>query len=465
MTDKKKDRTIFNNWRLTGELSNFILSQEGLTSLDDWGGRDVVREILPEDYKANFDMVQTDLVNTILKEKNRGSASAFVNNIMDWTDWANEQLDAGKPACYHYFPISVEIMLALDVVPICYEVVCGLNSALYTEGCEEGIDRIEADGYPGHLCCTQKGTAGYLLKGVVPKPDILIKSATPCDASNMLYEWTAHKFDVPFVILETPYYRNERGLKYMLGEIKRMVEKLEKLTGNTLDEDRLREYCNYSNKAMDYILKIQELKKKIPCPDTGWHRPADTIFMTQIGTPNCARYFETLYEDVKARADKGEGVIPEGKKERRVAYGYTWEAYDLPLFDWLEDEHGATYITDTLTYFPPDVGFVDTTNMETMLEGIAWRVMQMPMGRQSMGFSDIWINDFVYIVKSFKADAFVLAGHMACKHFWALNKLLSDKVREETGVRSLRFEMDMFDKRFTPPPELRRIMGEFFTTL
>jgi benzoyl-CoA reductase/2-hydroxyglutaryl-CoA dehydratase subunit BcrC/BadD/HgdB len=461
----RKDRTIFNNWYLTGELAKFILNQEGLASLDDWGGKAVVREILPEAYQANFDRVQTDLVNTILKEKNRPTASAFMDNIMTYTHWVNEQLDAGKLACYHYFPISVEIMQALDVVPICYEVLCGLTSALYTDGAEDGVDAIEAEGYPDHLCSTQKGTAGYLLMGVVPKPDILIKTATPCDASNRLYEWTAHKYQVPFIVLETPYYRNDRGHRYMTDEIKHMIEKLEKITGNTLQEDKLRTYCEIGNETMAYILKIQEMKKQTPCPDTGWHRPADTIFLTQIGTSMGLNYFKALYEDVKARADKGIGVVPEGKKERRAVYGYTWEAYDLPLFDWLEEEHGVTYIADTLTYFPEDVGLVDTTSMETMLEGIAWRTMQMPMGRQSMGFSDIWINDFLYIVKAFKADALVLGGHMACKHFWALNKLLSDKIREEAGVPTLRFEMDMFDKRFTPPSELRRIMNEFFSTL
>jgi len=168
---------------------------------------------------------------------------------------------------------------------------------------------------------------------------------------------------------------------------------------------------------------------------------------------------------VKERADKGLGVIPEGKKEIRVAWGYTWEAYDLSLFEWLEREHGVTYMADTLTYFPPQVGFIDTTNMETMIEGLAWRLLQMPMGRQSMGFADVWINDHVTIIKEFKADALVLGGHMACKHFWALNKILSDKVKEETGVPTLRFEVDMFDKRFTPPSELRRIMEVFVTTL
>lgn len=463
--DDRKDRTIFDNWKITGELANFILDQESLTSLDEWGGKEVVREILPELFQKNFDMVQPALIDTILKDKNRRSAVAFVNSIIGYVDMANEWLDAGKLACYHYFPISVEIMLALDVVPICYEVLCGLTSALYIDGAEEGVDRIEAEGYPDHLCSTQKGTAGYLLMGVVPKPDLLIKTATPCDASNMLYEWTANRFDVPLVTMEPPYYRNERGLKYMTSEIKRMIERLEKITGNSLDEHRLRQYVEIGNEAVDYFLKIQELKKCIPCPDTGWHRPADTIFMTQIGTPMGATYFRTLYEEVKERAEKGEGVIPEGKEERRAAWGYTFEAYDLPLFDWLEDEHGVTYMTDTLSYLAPDVGLVDTTDMETMLEGLAWRAMQMPMGRQSMGFADVWINDFVYVAKAYKADALILGGHMACKHFWALNKLLSDKVKEETGVPTLKFEMDMFDKRFTPPSELRRILTEFFTTL
>lgn len=460
----RKDRTIFDSWKITAELSNFLLRQKGLTSLDAWGGREVVRESLPEEYQANFDTIQDNLITTILKDKNRGSASALMGNLLGWVDWANERLDEGKLACYHFNGSCVEIMLALDIVPICYENVCGVTSSIYTEGAEEGVDRIEADGYPDHLCSTQKGTAGFFLMGVIPKPDILVKPATPCDPSNRMYEWTANKYNTPLIVVENPYYRNERGLKYLTGELKRMAEQLEKLTGNTLDEDKLRKYCEYSNEAMHYILKIRELRKKSPCPDTGWHRPADTSVTGQIGTPTCAEYFKRLYTDVKARADKGEGVIPEGMKERRVAYGNTWQSYDLSFFDWLEDEHGVVYIADLLTYFPSDVGFIDTTNMETMFEGLAWKHMQYPMGRQIMGFSDVWISDYMTIVKGFKVDSLILAGHMACKQFWAVNKLLSDKIREEAGIPTLRLEWDIFDKRFLPPAELRRIMNEFFTT-
>ena len=171
------------------------------------------------------------------------------------------------------------------------------------------------------------------------------------------------KFDVPLIMLETPYYKNERGHRFAIGEVKRMIRELEKLTGNTLDEDRLRDFCRFGNQTVDYILKIQELKKQRPCPDPGWHRPADTIFMTQIGTPFATDYFKTLYETIKERVDAGVGIVPEGKQERRLAWGYTWQAYDLPFFEWLEETHGATYSLDTLTYLAPEVGLVDTTNM------------------------------------------------------------------------------------------------------
>jgi benzoyl-CoA reductase/2-hydroxyglutaryl-CoA dehydratase subunit BcrC/BadD/HgdB len=280
-----------------------------------------------------------------------------------------------------------------------------------------------------------------------------------------MYEWTAERFKVPLIVLETPYYMNERGHKYFVGELKRMIEQIEKITGKSLNEDKLREYCKIGNECVDYFLKVEELKKKTPFPDSGWHRPCNTIFMTQIGTPFGRDYFKTLYEDVKERVDKGKGVIPEGKKEIKLLWGYTFEVYDLPFFNWLEEEHGAIYIADTLTYMPSLVGFVDTTNMETMIEGLAWRCMNLPMGRQSMGFSDVWVDDFVEIAKAYKADALILGGHMACKHYWALNKLLSDKMKDETGIPTLKFEMDMFDKRFTPPSELKRIMNEFFKTL
>jgi benzoyl-CoA reductase/2-hydroxyglutaryl-CoA dehydratase subunit BcrC/BadD/HgdB len=465
MLKEGRERELLNTWKTTVDLGKFVLGYEDINSLDQWGGREVLREALPDEYRENFEIIQPDLIDTILKPKNRRVALAYCNSLGEYIDFINRKLDEGKKAVYYYFPMSIEILLALDMLPICYEFLGGISAAHYVHGCENGIDRIQSEGYPDHLCATQKGTSGYLLMGTVPEPDVLLKASFGCDPSNKMYEWASVTFDAPLITFEMPYYHNERAFRFFVGEVKRMIKQLEKISGNSLDEEKLREQTKIANQAVEYLLKIQELRKQIPCPDPGWHRPIDTAFASLLGKPEAVSYFKAVYEDAKKRVEKGDRILPEEKKETRCAWGYTWQAFSLPFFDWLEEEHGATYLECGLTYFPPFTGLVDITSLDTMIEGIAWRWFCWPMARQSASFSDVWVNDFVRICRDFNADCLVLGGHMACKHFWALNKLLSDHVKEEVGIPTLRFEQDIFDGRFTPVTELKRIMKTFFATL
>ncbi|MCP8305480.1 MAG: 2-hydroxyacyl-CoA dehydratase [archaeon] len=435
-----KERELLNRWKTTVDLGKFVL-----------GAR---TQALPDESREILGMIQPDLTDTLLQPKNRRVALAQCDSLSEYIEFVNKKLDEGKKVAYYYFCMSPEIMLALDMLPICYELLGGISAGNYIHGCEDGIDKIESEGYPDHLCATQKGTSGYLLMGIVPKPDVLL-----------MYEWASVTFGAPLITFEMPYYFNERAFRFFVGEVKRMVEQLEKISGNSLDEEKLREYVKIGNQAMEYLLKVQELRKEVPCPDPAWHRPTDTAFSLLMGRPESVSYFKTVYEDAEKRVEKGESIIPEGKKEIRCAWGYAWQGFSLPFFNWLEEEHGATYLECVLTYFPPFTGLVDTTSLDTMIEGLAWRWFCWPMSRQSASFSDIWVNDFVRICEDFKADCLILGGHMACKHFWALNKLLSDRVKEEVGIPTLRFEQDIFDARFTPVSELKRIMNTFFATL
>jgi len=98
----RKDRTVTTWWQVTADLAKYLLGQD-ITHLDDWGGKEVVRDILPEVFQKNFDMIQTDLINCILEEKNRETALNFVENISRYVDEMHRGLDAGNKVCYHYF--------------------------------------------------------------------------------------------------------------------------------------------------------------------------------------------------------------------------------------------------------------------------------------------------------------------------------------------------------------------------
>ncbi|MBC8275934.1 MAG: 2-hydroxyacyl-CoA dehydratase [Chloroflexi bacterium] len=467
MAEEWRETKVVQTFLDVAYLGRFLLRAEPKNAADFWqmiGGMEGAVEVLPPEQGKLLQRIQPDVTELLLDSFNRPIAQAWCDKeVASWEHFI-KQVNDGKFMLYHYFGFSSEIFAALDTACLCFELPGGQEGAYYMDGLDKAVDVIEAEGYPDHLCSAQKGTAGYLLQRTIPQPDAFVKSTAPCDPSNAMYEWAAHYFNKPLIVNYPPYYFNDRAFKFWVGEIKRMIKELERLTGNELKENKLREHCEYGNEALSYVFKLQELRKRTPCPDTGWHRPLDTMCGINFGFPWVVDYFKAVYEDVKQRADNGVGVIPEGKEEIRCTHGWAFLAYDLPWYSWLEKEHGATYMECGLTYFPPETGLVDTTNLETMIRGLAWKWFNMPMGRQSMSFADIWINDMIRISRDYKADVLLLAGHMACKHFWALNKLLSDAVRAELSIPCLRFEADIFDERFTTRSELKRICTEFFGT-
>ncbi|MHA1595743.1 MAG: hypothetical protein ACTSXX_13570 [Candidatus Baldrarchaeia archaeon] len=50
---------------------------------------------------------------------------------------------------------------------------------------------------------------------------------------------------------------------------------------------------------------------------------------------------------------------------------------------------------------------MDTSDRESIIEGIARRTMNLPMVRQSISFSDVWINDVLRICEELKADCVI----------------------------------------------------------
>ena len=100
-----------------------------------------------------------------------------------------------------------------------------------------------------------------------------------------------------------------------------------------------------------------------------------------------------------------------------------------------------------------------------MIEGLAWRAFNFPMGRTSMGFSDLYVQDFLRVAKTYKADAAVFSGHTSCKHSWAAAKMVGDALMDDAGIPSFRWETDFLDRRFTPHSVAKSQLAEFFRTL
>ncbi|MBI5506479.1 MAG: 2-hydroxyacyl-CoA dehydratase [Deltaproteobacteria bacterium] len=422
--------------------------------------------ILPEYHASLVPQIYPEVIEAILKPKNRAATLAHMAAAKRYVADLTAALDRGQPVLYNFAVTTPEIFLAMDLVPLCYELMPLYIAAAFVGGVDQDIDLTEDEGLPGHICSAQKAPNGALMSGKMPMPDIMVKTTVPCNSSNMMYQWAQQQFGAKVVVVDSPYYANRRAFGYYVQEWKNMVRSVEQLTGHKLDEERLRHHVQLGNEQLKYYYGLQELRRRIPNPDPGMHRALDVAGLYLCGAnQEMVEYSKTCYREARERADAGIAVVGD-KKEIRTIWTWGSTPHMLYLPDWLEDRFGMSFLECGLSYMPAEiVGYVDTTSVDSMIEGLALRAFNMPMGRTGMTHADLMIEDFVKVAKAYHADAAVFSGHMACKHSWAVAKMLGDALQERAGIPSFKWETDLLDTRFTPHSSAKAQLGEFFETL
>ena len=193
---------------------------------------------------------------------------------------------------------------------------------------------------------------------------------------------------------------------------------------------------------------------------------AKRLAAKRVDVEDASRRQKVRHDEAAARHEKGLGFLPAGRKEIRTVWTWGFTPHMLYLPDWLEEEFGMSYLECGISTLPAEiVGYVSTASVESMIEGLAWRAFNFPMGRTSTGFSDVYVQDLVRVAKTYKADAAVFSGHTACKHSWAAVKMLGDVLQEDPGIPSFKWETDFLDRRFTPHSVAKKQLAEFFRTL
>lgn len=374
--------------------------------------------------------------------------------------------ETGKKIVYIPFNFIPEIFHAMDMVPVCAEVLTTMALSL-EEGIYEYLDLAVERGLPDSMCSTQRGVIGLFEAGLIDKPDLIINGALgSCDPNSKAYEYMSEKFQIPSLSIDIPFYHDERALDYYTKGFKNVVKGLEEISGKKLDPDRLREVVDYTNQASELFFEINELKKNVPNPVPGYYNLQHTgIKFMMVGTPEAVEFYQRALDVSRERLEKERQVLPE--ERIRVFFMYTGFFFDHSIFAWLEEKMGATYLMDVLSCFDFNP-IIDTTSVESMLRGLAEEMFNLPMTRQLKGAWDMpsnWLYDVLYYAKTYRADCCIFSGHLACKQAWGAYRLVADEVRKQLGIPSLRLEGDGWDSRITPMSSIKEQLEEFFATL
>ncbi len=371
-----------------------------------------------------------------------------------WFEAAMNAEEKGKKVVYNQFCLFSELFVAFDLVPVPPEIwslmKCQLKEGY---GMVETIDAAHEAGIHPELCSAQKSAIGdQLLGDRIPPPDMIVNATFPCDNTRAAYQVLAKLTEAPMYVLDCPYFgpdMNEKAaMDYWVREVKDLICFLEEHTGKKLDPDRLKEVVEESNRAIEYLLEYQTYRQMKPLPQPGQGSGTGLGGNFLMGLPQFTDAAQTWLQDIKDRVAKGMTAVPEEKL--RLNWFYLHAIYDRGIYSKLEDEKGVVHPISFGFY--DTVGLIDTSSTESIIKGVAERLLHYVMGRQGIGVGDIYINDCIDAVKKYQCDAVILSAHVGCKYLKGLVSLVRDELRK-IRVPMLVFDADTFDPRVSPPEE------------
>lgn len=378
-----------------------------------------------------------------------------------------------KPIVMTNFCFPPELIYALDCYPMCQEI--GSVALSFTREVLRYIDIAEENGIDSAQCNAQKVWIGASMLGEAPVPDYIVYGSQPCDSTNAQYQ-VLHEIypDKPTFTIDIPYwhydqennYFDPKTLPYVAQQLKNLIHWLEKRINRKMDHERFTSIIQNSNKTRELILETMELMKAVPAPlASGAAVNNYGVLLTCGGLPEAVEYATTIRDVAKRRVKEKRGAMAsQGLEEKvRVMWVYLPVFFDIFIFNWMERKFGATTIMDMLGYTKCQL--INMKDDNSIYEGLATQVLDVPMGRQSRGPADYYLDDLMRIGKDYKADCAIYGGHMGCKHSHAMAMMMKEVIEEELGIPCLTFELDCIDSRPVTNKEVKQKLKLFFESL
>lgn len=312
-----------------------------------------------------------------------------------WYQRIMEAHDRGEFVCWTMWGVPEEIMAAFDVLPVLaenYGPVCAAKQ-IGSHFCEIA----ESDGYSMDICSYLRTGLGIAKRqgelggpppeapyGGMGNPDFLIGFSATCNGRYKWLQEVAHYLDVPYFAYDVRDFpgnrdRNDETMKrhyveHYYEQLKRLIAFLERMTGKKLDKNRLSEHLDCWMKSATLFNEACKLRKNHPNPLPA--QDSATIAFPNLhfkAYPEAVDFYQKVYDEVKYRVENKISSIPGGEKYRLYWYRIMpW--YYIGLYNWLEQNFGATTINDT--YEPGEPPPEDVIDLNSPLESIARKMYE-----------------------------------------------------------------------------------------
>ncbi len=388
--------------------------------------------------------------------------------------------ELGKKVVYTFVPGNlIELILAFDMLPV-YPEINALQSGMRKKS-GGFIKDAEKMGHSEDVCTYVKCDIGMMLNGnigptgdKIPEPDLLLLSYTGCFTFLKWFENLNRLYpNAEIAMLHTPYQEAGKMTKeqvdYMVKQLKEeVIPKMEKVSGNKYDPEKLKKLLRNSVQSEDYWVKILQTAKNKPSPIDAYFAgvyymgPINTSFR---GTEECVQYYKELYDEVTERAQQKllpvtpEGIIPEEKFRLVVEGPPNWT--NFREFWKIFYDMGAVIVASTYTKVGGlfDMGY--RQNPEQPLESIA----EYCMGCYTNMNLPQRVDLIEKYIKEYKADGFLINSIKSCNSFSAGQLMIMREIEQRTGVPVGFIESDLVDPRYFSYANIKNRLESYFQML
>ena len=165
------------------------------------------------------------------------------------------------------------------------------------------LQQAENQGIAETLCSYHKTFLGAAQKGLLPKPKCIVYTNLTCDANLLTFRTLADFYQVPVFAIDVPWNQTTENVQYVADQLKDLKIFLEKNTGKTISEDRLKERLACSKRTLENYKKYQQMRADRYVPsDLVTPLYAGMTNNILLGTAEEEKYTQMVYHSLNGSA-------------------------------------------------------------------------------------------------------------------------------------------------------------------
>ncbi|MEN8210542.1 MAG: 2-hydroxyacyl-CoA dehydratase family protein, partial [Thermodesulfobacteriota bacterium] len=297
------------------------------------------------------------------------------------------------------------------------------------------IKEAEDSGYAPDSCAYHRAVTGAMLKDIMPEPDFVIGSSSPCTAGLAVMEDMARRFKKDFFILNVPQNNSKESVKFLTDQIKEMTRFITAHTQKPLSMEKLGRALEFFNESSLILKDIYNLAKQTPSPvDNKLLKDFGTVIGLIMGTREGVEICQAFKDELIDRIESKK--IDPSKEKIRIMWIQNRIQYKFPIEKMLED-FGVKIVVDELN----DVTW-EPMDPDNPFESIARRIISIPY---SLGTNER-IAHMQLLAREYKLDGAINPCHWGCRQGTGVRGLTT-KGLKDVNVPVLNLEIDCVDSR------------------